>query len=123
MSNADKTTIKLPAQPGKEAPQNNLTEDQNNALELAKRNAQLQEERNRTLEMQMIVEQLQESLRQEQEKSAGMAEKAVMLEARVKELAEQGASAGKVAELEARVKELTELLGKISGMAAAGKPG
>ncbi len=123
MSNADKTTIKLPAQPGKEPAQDNLTEDQHYALELVKKNAQLQEEKNKSLEMQMIIEQLQESLKEEQAKSAGMAEMTIMLEARVKEMTEQGANAGKVTELEARVKELTELLGKISGIASAGKAG
>ena len=122
MSNVDKTTIKIPAYPGKEAAQNDLTEDQNNALELVKKNAQLQEEKNKSLEMQMIIDQLQESLKEEQAKSAEIAEKAIMLEARVKELTEQGANATKVAELEGRVKELTELLGKISGIASAGKP-
>jgi hypothetical protein len=121
MSNADKTTIKLPAHPGKEAAQDNLTEDQNNALELVKKTAQLQEEKNRSLEMQMIIEQLQESLKEEQAKSAGMAERAVMLEAKVKELTEQGANVKQVADLEAKVKELTELLGKISGIAATGR--
>lgn len=123
MSNTDKTTIKLPAQPGREAAQNNLTEDQNNALELVKKNAQLQEEKNKSLEMQMTIEQLRESLKEEQAKSAGIAERAVMLEARIKEVTEHGASANRVAELEARVKELTDLLGKISGIASAGKAG
>jgi hypothetical protein len=123
MSNADKTTIKLPPHPDKargEA-QNNLTEDQDNALELVKRNAQLKEEKNKSLELQMVIEQLRESLKQEQAKTSEMAEKAVVLETKVKELSEQGANGKKVTELEAKVKELTEALGKISGIAATGK--
>jgi methyl-accepting chemotaxis protein len=124
MSNADKTTIKLPAHPGKTAgdvAQSNLTEDQDNALELVKRNAQLQEEKNKSLELQMIIEQLRENLKQEQAKTSEMAEKAVILGGKVKELAEQGTQVKKVAELEAKVKELTEALGMISGIAASGK--
>ena len=126
MSDSEKTTIKLRAYPGKaegDVAQSNLTEDQNNALELVKRNAQLQEEKNKLLELQKTIEQLRESFKQEQAKSAGMAEKAVMLEAKVKELSAQETNVKKVAELEARVKELTEALGKISGIAASGKAG
>ena len=126
MSNADKTTIKLPVHPGKAAgdvAQSNLTEDQDNALELVKRNAQLQEEKNKSLELQMIIEQLRESLKQEQAKVADMVKKTAGLEGKVKELAEQGTNVKKVAELEAKVKELTEALGMISGIAASGKAG
>lgn len=125
MSNADKTTIKLPVPPGKAVgeAQNNLTEDQDNALELVKRTAQLKEEKNKSLELQVVIEQLRASLKQEQAKTAEMAEKAVMLEAKVKELAGQGTNVKKVVELEAKVKELTEVLRKISGIAATGKPG
>jgi methyl-accepting chemotaxis protein len=126
MSNADKTTIKLPVQPGKavgDAAQSNLTEDQNNALELVKRTAQLQEEKNKSLELQMTIEHLRESLKQEQAKIAEMAKKTAGLEGKVKELSEQGTNVKKVAELEAKVKELTDVLGKISGIAATGKVG
>jgi predicted RNase H-like nuclease (RuvC/YqgF family) len=125
MSNADKTTIKLPVPPGKvvgEA-QNNLTEDQDNALELVKRTAQLKEEKNKSLELQMVIDQLRESLKEEQAKTSEMAEKAIVLETKVKELSEQGANGKKVVELEAKVMELTEVLRKISGIASAGKPG
>lgn len=126
MSNADKTTIKLPPHPDRargDVAQSNLTEDQDNALELVKRNAQLREEKNKSLELEMTIEQLRKSLKEEQTKLAGMAEKAVMLEAKVKELSGQGANVKKVTELEAKVKELTDVLGKISGIASAGKPG
>ena len=105
------------------AAHSNLTEAQEQALEFAKKNARLQEEMNRSLELHKTIEQLRASLRQEQERSAAMANTAAGLEARLKELAEQGTSEKKVAELEARVKELTEALVKISGIAAAGKAG
>lgn len=104
------------------AAQSNLTEAQEKALEVAKKNAQLQEEKVKSLELQKTIEQLRENLRQEQAKSAEMAERAVMLEGRIKELSEQGSNPKKIAELEARVKELSEVLGKISGI-AAGKAG
>lgn len=124
MSNADKTTIKLPVHPGKDAggvAQSNLTEEQDNALELVKRTAQLQEEQNKTLELQMVIEQLRESLKAEQANRADMGKKTAVLESQLKELAGQGSQVKKVAELEAKVKELTDALGKISGIAATGK--
>lgn len=105
------------------AAQNNLTEAQEKALELVKKNAQLEEEKNRSLELQKTIEQLRAILKQEQAKTAEMAEKAVILEARVSELSGQEARIKKTDELEARVKELTEALGKISGIASAGKAG
>lgn len=126
MSDAEKTTIKVRAYSDKakgEVAQSNLTEDQNNALELVKKAAQLQEEKNKVLELQKTIEQLQECLKQEQEKTAEMANMAVGLEAKVKELSKQGTSVKKLAELEAKVKELTDALGKISGIAASGKAG
>lgn len=104
-------------------PQNNLTPEQEKALEQAKKNALIAEEKNRLIEHLKTIEQLRESLKQEQAKAAGMAEKAVGLEAKVKELSGQESNAKKVAELEAKVKELTEALGKISGIASAGKAG
>lgn len=105
------------------AAQSNLTEAQEQALEFAKKNARLQEEIDRSLELHKMIEQLRASLRREQEKTAEMANMAMGLEAKLKELAEHGTSIKKVAELEARVKELTEALVKISGIAAAGKAG
>jgi FKBP-type peptidyl-prolyl cis-trans isomerase (trigger factor) len=122
MTDTEKSTIKIPAYPGRDIPRNNLTEEQDNALELVKRNAQLQEEKNRSLELQMTIEQLRESLKLEQEKTNEIAERAVQLEARVEELAGQEGNNKKVAELEAKVMELTEVLRKISGIATAGKP-
>jgi chromosome segregation ATPase len=121
MTDTEKSTIKIPAYPGRDIPRNNLTEEQDNALELVKRNAQLQEEKNRSLELQMTIEQLRESLKLEQEKTNEIAERAVQLEARVEELAGQEGNNKKVAELEAKVMELTEVLRKISGIASAGK--
>lgn len=102
-------------------PQNNLTPEQEKALELAKKNALIAEEKSKLIEHLKTIAQLQENLRQEQSKAAEMAQKAVGLEAKIKELSGQESNAKKMAELEAKVKELTEALGKISGIAAAGK--
>jgi len=126
MAKPDKTTIKIRAYGGKAAgddAQNNLSEEQNNALELVKKTAQLQEEKNRSLEHLKAIELLQESLRQEQARTAEMAKMVAGLEAQLKELAAQETNVKKVAELEARIKELTGALGKISGIASAGKAG
>lgn len=82
-------TVKTRAFPDGErsaAPQSNLTEAQEKALELAKKNAQLEEVMHKLLEHLKTIEQLRESLKQEQARTAEMAEKAVMLEAKVKEL-------------------------------------
>jgi len=81
--------------------------------ELARKNAQLEEENKKSLELIKIVEQARESLKQEQAKTAEMARK----------MAEQEASKNESAMLEAKVKELTEALGKIAVIAAAGKAG
>lgn len=105
------------------APQNNLTEAQEKALELAKKNAQLEEAKSKSLEHIKAIEQLRESLKQEQAKTVEMANMAVGLEDKLKGLAELETKVKKVAELEAKVKELTEALGKISAIAAAGKAG
>lgn len=124
MSDADKTTIKIRAFPdkaGADVAQNNLTEEQNNTLELVKKTAQLKAEMNKSIELQKTIEQLQQSLKKEQAESADMAQKAVSLEAKAKELAELESKEKRVAELEAKVKELTETLGKISGIASTGK--
>ena len=123
MSDADDTTVKISAYSGKAdiAPQNNLTEAQNNALELVKKTAQLEEEKKKSLEYLKTIEQLRECLKQEQAKTAEMSEKIAGLEAKVKESVGLEAKAKEFAELEAKVKELTEVLGKISGIAAAGK--
>src|SRR5665811_2129352 len=116
MSNADKTTIKTRAfsdDAKSAAPQNNLTEAQEKALELAKKNAHLEDVKSKLLEHFKTIEQLRESLKQEQAKTVEMEKMTAGFEAKVKELTE----------LEAKVKNLTEALGKISGIAAAGKAG
>lgn len=126
MSNADKTTIKVRAYSGDAnnvAPRNNLTEGQNNALELVKKTAQLEEEKKKSLEHLKTIEQLQASLKQEQTNTAEMVKKIAGLEAKVKELSGLETKAKELAALEAKVKELTEVLGKISGIAATGKAG
>lgn len=126
MPNADETTIKIRAYSDKEerrAPQNNLTEAQNNALELVKKTAQLEEEKKKSLGYLKTIEQLQGSLKQEQAKTAEMAREIAELQAKIRELAGLETKANEVAELEAKVKELSEVLGKISGIAAAGKAG
>ncbi len=133
MADLDKTTIKTPAFKPDLTPQSNLTEEQNNALELAKRNALIEEEKKKSLEYQRTIEQLRECVKEEQAKTAEMTKKMarleskvielVELEAKVKEFSGLEAKAGKATELEAKVKELTEALDKISSIAAAKKAG
>jgi myosin heavy subunit len=81
------------------------------ASELVKRTAELEEEKRKLLEQAQTIEQLRESLKQEQAKSAGMADK----------LSELEAGAREVAALEAKVNELTDAMSKIVAIAAAGK--
>ena len=79
-------TVKLRAFPDdakSNAPQSNLTEDQDKSLELAKKNAQLEEEKKKSLEQLKIIEQLRESLKQEQAKMAEMVRKTTGLDATV----------------------------------------
>lgn len=123
MTDADETTVKISAYSGKAGivPQNNLTEEQNNALELVKKSAQLEDEKKKTIEHLKTIEQLQASLKQEQAKTAELAKKMAVLEAQAKEIFVLEAQAKKSAELESKVKGLTEALGKISAIAAAGK--
>lgn len=126
MPNADETTVKLRAYSDKAeriVPQSNLTEAQNNVLELVNKTAQLEEEKKKSLEQLKTIEQLRECLKQEQAKTTEMAEKIAGLEAKVEESAGLEVKAKEFAELEAKVKELTEVLSKISGIAAAGKVG
>ncbi len=80
--------------------------------QLAKKNAQLEEEKNKSLEYMKTIEQLRESIKQDQARTAEMANRSVELEARTRELAA----------LEAKVKDLTGALNMISRIAAAGKP-
>jgi hypothetical protein len=129
MSDADKTTVKMRAYPEnakKEAPQSNLTVEQNNALELVKKNVQLEEEKKRSLELFKTIEHLSVSLKQEQTKTAEMEKKIVEMVKKMaemeKKMAEHHVKANETSALEAKVKELSEVLDKISGI-AAGKAG
>jgi chromosome segregation ATPase len=81
------------------------------ANELAKKNAQLEEEKSKSQEQLRMIVQLRESLKQEQAKTAELADKVSGLEANAKA----------TSALEAKVKELTDVLGKIVSIAAAGK--
>lgn len=124
MSNEDETTIKVRAYSGNAenlVPQSNLTEEQSNALELVKKNAQLEDERKKLREHMQTIEQLRESIKQEQAKTAEMVKKIAVLEAKEKELAMMAVKVKEFAGLEAKVKELTEALGKISSIAASAK--
>jgi len=124
MSKSDRTTIKIRAYAGKAAgdnAQSNLSAEQNNALELVKRTAQLQEEKNKSLEHLKAIKLLRESLRQEQGRAAEMEKMIAGLEIQLKEFAAQETNVKKMAELEVRVKELSEVLSKISGIATLGK--
>jgi len=76
---------------------------------LAKKNAQLEEEKKKALEYERTILELRNSLRQEQARTAEMANSSTKLEARTLE----------VVVLEARVKELSDLIGRIAGIAAA----
>ena len=69
--------------------------------QLAKKNAQLEAEMKRSIALMSAIEQLRESLKQEQARSAGEVDR--------------------TAALEAKVRDLSALLGKISSLAAAGK--
>lgn len=149
-----------------DASQGNPADDQNRTLELALKDAQLEEEKSKTLEYLKTIVQLRENLKQEQAKAAEVVKKSAELEAKVKDLAaldstefakknaqleeerrksleqmkaieqlketlrqeqakaaEQEAKAKGSAVQEAKVKELTEALGKIAAIAAAGKAG
>jgi len=93
------------------------------ANDIARKNAQIEEEKKKSIEYSKMVEQLKESLKQEQAKAADATKKMAGLEARINELSALEAKVSEVAGLEAKVKELTDMLGKISGIAAAGKVG
>ena len=123
MTKPDQTTIKMRAYSGKTAGgESDLSEEQDNALELVKRTAQLQEEKNRSLEHQNTIARLQECLNQEQARTAELEKLLAALEARLEEFAKRD-NASKFAEMEAKVSALTDALGRISEIAAAGKAG
>ena len=86
---------------------NKLAEVEEN--QLAKKNAQLEEEKKKSLEQVQMIEQLRESLKLEQAKSS--VDKTAELEAKTKE----------VAVLQAKVKDLAAMLTKISSIAVMGK--
>jgi chromosome segregation ATPase len=79
--------------------------------ELAKKTAQLEEEKSRSVEYMRMIEQLRESLKQEQAKVAEAAGKVAALEAKT----------GDLVILEAKIRELNDTLGKIAAIAAVGK--
>lgn len=81
--------------------------------EFANKIAQLEEEKSKSIELAKIVEQLRETLKREQAKTAEAAKKIAEADAKIKE----------AAMLEARVKELNETLAKINAIAALGKAG
>lgn len=71
-------TVKIRAYPDdvkNDVAQGNLTEEQNKALELVNKNAQLDDEKKKSLEYLKVIEQLKESLKQEQAKTAEMSKK------------------------------------------------
>jgi polyribonucleotide nucleotidyltransferase len=81
------------------------------AGERAQKVAQLEEEKKRSIEYMRMIEQLRESLSQEQAGVAEMADKLAALEART----------GEIAVLEARITELSNALGKITAIATSVK--
>lgn len=81
------------------------------AGELSKTSAQLEEEKKKTVEQAKTIEQLRESIKQEQARNADASNLPARLEAKNKE----------VAALEVKVKEMSAVLGKIASMAAEGK--
>ena len=83
--------------------------DSQETSELAKKSALLEEEKKRSIEYMRMIEQLRESLAQEQAGVAEMADKLAALEART----------GEIAVLEARIRELSNALGKISAIAGS----
>ncbi len=97
-------TVKIPAYTGEAKPvaaQDNLTKEQKLTLELATRNAQLEEEKAKAQEHVKTIEQLREALNREQSSAATLATK--------------------VANLETKVHDLTKVLDKIAAIAAARK--
>ncbi len=79
--------------------------------ELANKIAQIEEEKSKSLELTRIIEQLRETLKQEQAKTAEVAKKIAEADTKIKE----------AIMLEARVKEMNETLAKITAIATMGK--
>lgn len=107
-------TVKIRAYSGdtkSDVAQGNAADAQNKSLELAMKDAQIEEEKSRALEHLKTVVQLRESLKQEQLKTAEMAKKMAEHDAKLKELAdlEANALARKNAQLEEQKKSLEHL--------------
>ncbi|MEQ1813321.1 MAG: hypothetical protein ABL860_02565 [Candidatus Nitrotoga sp.] len=96
-------TVKIGAFSG-QVGSSNLSEAQEKALDLIKRGVQLEEMKGVVQEHLKTIEQLRQSLKQEKEKVAELEKKDAVCVA-----------------LEVKVKELTEVLNKISGIAAVEK--
>ncbi|ADE12505.1 hypothetical protein [Sideroxydans lithotrophicus] len=79
--------------------------------QLMKKNAQLEEEQKKSLEYMRTIEQLRETLKQDQARMTELMSKSAEQDSRAKELAA----------LEAKVKDLSGALNKIASIAATGK--
>ncbi len=77
--------------------------------QIAKRNAQIEEEKKYSLELMRTIEQLKEDIKQEKAKSLVIAHSGVELEAKLIE----------IAALEAKIKDLSSVFGKIISIAEA----
>src|ERR1035441_5684916 len=83
-------TVKIRAYTGEnngDIPKENPADDINSSLQLAMKSAQLEEEKSRTLENLKTIVQLRESLKQEQEKNAGLAKSVADLQGKLNKLA------------------------------------
>lgn len=102
-------TVKLRAytEPGSERL---ASKDKERDLELAARDAQLEDERNKSLEQLKTIVQLRESLKQEQARTAEASKRVNELEAGLKQLTASGAAdlARKDAQLEAEMKRAVD---------------
>ncbi len=81
------------------------------ASERAKKDAQLEEEKRKSLEQSKTIEQLRESIKQEQAKAASIANQSAELQAKNKE----------IEALQAKLKDLNGVINKIASIAEAGK--
>lgn len=82
--------------------------------QLARKNAQLEEEKKKALEYERTISELRNSLKQEQARMEGMDDSSAELEAKTKELAA----------LEAKIRAMSGVISKISSIAlAAGSAG
>lgn len=79
--------------------------------QIAKRNAQIEEEKKYSLELMRTIEQLKEQLKQEKSRASEIAASGVQLEAKIQE----------ITALKAKIKDLSGVLGKIASIAEAAK--